>query len=390
LDQWFILLYVVIIFWSLLFISKRFLPKSVEVHPLFVMWKTTKFNDIIDRLGRALKPLWKVLWNLGTAISIGGSIYITYFLARNLFYLSFKVEGASPVTLLIPGITLSLSPNTLFFFGLSISIILISHELSHGVASRAEGIRVKSTGLILLAIIPGAFVEPDEEDLNKAKKSSQARVYAAGSTTNILIALIALGLMLNAPYVLSPFYQTNPIGIQVPEIVAGSPADGVLKTWDVILSVNGSATTETQSFAKILNTITPNSTVPIVVMRDGEIKTFNFKLGYSAETNSSYIGIINAFSYYPPKYPYVSTSFPFYLVGSLSWIYLLSLNVGLVNMMPITSLDGDKLTGTLINFVLKDKKKSVQVSKLLGWCCLAILVLNISLSFVIFPSFKFG
>jgi membrane-associated protease RseP (regulator of RpoE activity) len=176
----------------------------------------------------------------------------------------------------------------------------------------------------------------------------------------------------------------------VPEIEAGSPADGVLKTWDVILSVNGSATTDTESFAKILKATTPNSTVPVVVMRDGEIKIFDFKLGYSAKTNSSYIGIINAFSYYQPKYPYVSTSFPFYFVGSSSWIYLLSLNVGLINMMPVASLDGDKLVGILVNFVLKDKKKSAQISKLLGWGCLAILALNISLSFVIFPSFKFG
>jgi len=390
LDQWIILLYVVVVFWSLLLMARRFLPKSVELHPLLVMWRTTKFNDTIDRLGSALKPIWKVLWNMGTAISIGGSIYITYLLARNLFYLSFKVEDASPVTLLIPGITLSLSPNTLFFFGLSLAIILVSHELSHGVASRAEGIKVKSTGLILLAIIPGAFVEPDEEDLNKAKKSSQARVYAAGSTTNILVALLALALVSNAPYILSPFYQTTPTGIQVPEIDAGSPADGVLKAWDVILSINGSALTDVESFEKILNATTPNSTVPIAVMRNGEIMTFDFKMGYSATTNSSYMGIFNAVSYYPPKYSYVSTSFPFYLIGSLSWIYLLSLNVGLVNMMPIASLDGDKLAGILTRFVLKDEKKSAQIGKFLGWGCLVILVLNVSLSFVMFPSFKFG
>ena len=389
-DQWIILLCVVVVFWSLLLMARRFLPKSVEVQPLFVMWKTTKFNDTIDRLGRSLRPVWEVLWNMGIAVSIGGSIYITYLLARNLYYLSFKVEDASPVSLLIPGITLSLSPNTLFFFGLSIAIILVSHELSHGVASRAEGIKVKSTGLILLAIIPGAFVEPDEEDLNKAKKSSQARVYAAGSTANILVALLALALVSNAPYILSPFYQTTPTGIQVPEIDAGSPADGVLKAWDVILSINGSTLTDVESFEKILNATTPNSTVPIVVMRNGEIKTFDFKMGYSAATNSSYMGIVNAVSYYPPKYSYVFTSFPFYLIGSLSWIYLLSLNVGLVNMMPVASLDGDKLAGILTRFVLKDEKKSAQIGKFLGWGCLAILVLNVSLSFVIFPSFKFG
>lgn len=388
-DQWILFLAIVLAFWSLMLMAKHFLPKSVEVRPLYMIWRTTKFNSIIERTGARLRPFWKVVWTIGIAISIGGSIYITYVLARNLFLLFFKVEEASPVSLLIPGLTLSPTFNTLFFFTVSIVVILVSHEFSHGVAARAEGIKVKSTGLLLLAIIPGAFVEPDEEDLKKARRSSQARVYAAGSTANILIALIALSLLANGPSVISPLYHTTPSGVQITEVVSGSPAEGILRAWDAIININGSPIMNTNDLEKILKEIPPNSIVPITIIRGGEPLVIEFKFGQSPTSNSSYIGIYT-YPYYPPKYSCVPTFLPYYILGSLSWIYILSLNVGLINMMPVTALDGDKLAEVIITFVFRRKDLSEKIGQVLRWACLTILVLNISMSFIVFPSFKFG
>ncbi|MEM3365602.1 MAG: site-2 protease family protein [Candidatus Methanomethyliaceae archaeon] len=388
-DQWMAFLAIVLAFWSVLLMAKHFLPKSVEVRPFYLIWRTTKFNSIIESAGAKLRPFWKVIWTIGIAVSIGGSIYITYILARNLFFLFFKVEEASPVSLLIPGLTLSPTFNTLFFFGVSIVIILVSHEFSHGVAARAEGIKVKSTGLLLLAIIPGAFVEPDEEDLKKAKKSAQARVYAAGSTANILIALVALTLLTNGTLVISPLFETTPSGVQITEVISGSPADGILRPWDAIININGSTVRNTSDLEQILKAVPPNSSVPITIIRGGETFVVEFKLGQSPTSNSSYIGIYT-YPYYQPKYSFVPPFLPFYILGSLSWIYILSLNVGLINMMPVTALDGDKLAEVMINFVFKRRDLSEKMGQVLRWTCLMILILNISLSFMVFPSFKFG
>jgi len=388
-DQWVVFLAIVLAFWSILLMAKHFLPKSAEVRPFYLIWRTTKFNSLIERAGAKLRPFWKVIWTIGIAVSIGGSIYITYILARNLFFLFFKTEEASPVSLLIPGITLSPTFNTLFFFSLSIVIILVSHEFSHGVAARAEGIKVKSTGLLLLAIIPGAFVEPDEEDLKKAKKSSQARVYAAGSTANIIIALIALALLTNGTLVISPLYNTTPSGVQITEVVPNSPAEGVFRAWDVLIDINGSQVKNASDLEQVLKGIPPNSSVPITIIRGGETFAVKFKLGQSPTSNSSYIGVYT-YPYYQPKYGFVPSFLPFYILGALSWIYILSLNVGLINMMPVTALDGDKLAEIMINFVFKKKNLSEKMGQVLRWSCLLMLVLNISMSFMVFPSFKFG
>lgn len=388
-ESWVVFLAVLLCFWTIVYIGRQFLPKSFEVHPFLMMWRTTRFNSLIDRVGRALRPFWKVFWTLGVAISIGGMVYITYILCRNLFYLFFNTESASPVSLLIPGITLSLNFNTLFFFGLSLAIIIIFHEFSHGVAAKAENIQVKSTGLLLLAVIPGAFVEPDEESLNKAKRSAQARVFSAGSTTNILMGLIALVLLINSNLVLAPLYSTDPSGLQVTEIVPGSPADGILRTWDVIKNINGSPVKDADSLTLVLSEIPPNSTVPFLILRDGTSIELNFTLGQSTTRNASYIGI-NSFPYYEPRFSFVPSMGSFYILGSLSWFYLLSINIGLINMMPVTGLDGDKLLAILLRTLFRSEKRAAQLSNTLRWACLMILVLNISMSFVLFPSFKFG
>ncbi len=70
--------------------------------------------------------------------------------------------------------------------------VIVVHEFAHGILARAEGIRIKSIGVLLLAIIPGAFVEPDEEEVKKANRLSKLRIYAAGSIFNIGFAAIAL------------------------------------------------------------------------------------------------------------------------------------------------------------------------------------------------------
>lgn len=388
-EAWVALLLFLAALWSLLLMAKQYLPKSFTVHPFLIMWRTKKFNNFIDRLGTRFRSLWKVLGTIGVAMSVGALLYISYILVQNLYNLLFIPESGSPVTPLIPGITLSLSFNTMFFFGLSIAVIIVLHELAHGVMARAEGIGVKDTGLLLLAVIPGAFVEPDEESFKKARRSSQTRVYAAGSATNIVFALVVLAVLANAPAFLSLSYDQTPSGVLVSEVKGASPADGILRTWDVIVSINGTAVNDTLTLSQVLKSTTPNSTVPIGLIRGGGSLSLNFTLGYSPQNNASYIGI-NTYNYYAPTNPLAPVWGPFYFTGSLSWLYLLSLNIGLINLLPVPSLDGDRFFALFAEFLLRNPKRAAQVSNVVRWAALGVLVMSILMSFVIFPNFRFG
>src|SRR5207248_11397432 len=73
----------------------------------------------------------------------------------------------------------------------AIVLALIIHEGSHGVISYASKMRVKSLGLLFFVVPVGAFVEPDEEDLERSTTRAKNRVFAAGPTSNIVLAVVA-------------------------------------------------------------------------------------------------------------------------------------------------------------------------------------------------------
>ena len=106
-----------------------------------------------------------------------------------------------------------------WFWLITIGIILIPHEFMHGVIARAEKIKLKSVGLLLLAVLPGAFVEPDERHLKRAKFWTRIRIFAAGSFANFLVA--ALVFSATTAYV---WPSSVGDGIVIGSIAEGSPA----------------------------------------------------------------------------------------------------------------------------------------------------------------------
>jgi membrane-associated protease RseP (regulator of RpoE activity) len=109
----------------------------------------------------------------------------------------------------------------------------------------------------------------------------------------------------------------------------------------------------------------------------------------SSQANTSYIGI-NTYNYLAPKNSFAPIWGPFYFAGSLNWLYLLSLNIGLINLFPVPSLDGDQLFRLFAEFILRNNKRAALLGNVIRWGALAILILSILLSFIIFPGFTFG
>ena len=129
---------------------------------------------------------------------------------------------------------------------------MVVHEFGHGIISRVEGVKIKSIGVLLLAVLPGAFVEPDEEDIQKSKRISKLRIYAAGSVFNLSLAAIALVFtFLIASFVIAPAFHTD--GVEITSVVPNSPADGILKQGMVIQSINGIETGNIDNYVQILN-----------------------------------------------------------------------------------------------------------------------------------------
>ncbi|MGC9309735.1 MAG: site-2 protease family protein [Candidatus Nanoarchaeia archaeon] len=131
---------------------------------------------------------------------------ILYVLGLSLYrYISIPeitaVIKAPPIAPVIPyfpklfGMESFFPPFYFTYFLVALAIVAICHEFSHGIFMRLFKMKIKSTGIVLLGPILGAFVEQDEKDFKKKKNFEQRVVLAAGTFTNLLLALIFFGLL---------------------------------------------------------------------------------------------------------------------------------------------------------------------------------------------------
>lgn len=312
--------------------------EGVAVDLFVIMWRTKRVLGFINRLAAKGKKFWKVYGDVGVALGFLGMAFVFYALLRTAIA-TIKTHGEQAgVQLVIPGLTIPL------WYGLvGLAVVMIVHELSHGVVARADKLPLKSVGLVLFFIIPGAFVEPDEEELKKAPLRTRLRVYGAGSLANLLVALLAL-LIMN--FALTPLLQ--PAGIEVAGVISDSPASGVLEKGDVIVAINGTAIKTLEDFEKFINTTRPDQTIAITVLREGEEKTVTLKLGARDDDPSRpFIGIYLG-QHYKSRIGHENIVFPLFF--SFYWIYFLNLGIGLMNLFPLVPLDG----GRMLDDVLKE------------------------------------
>ena len=333
----------IIAFWALVYAifgrrEEENEEEGVAVDLFVIMWRTKRVLGFINRLAAKGKKFWKVYGDVGVALGFLGMAFVFYALLRTAIA-TIKTHGEQAgVQLVIPGLTIPL------WYGLvGLAVVMIVHELSHGVVARADKLPLKSVGLVLFFIIPGAFVEPDEEELKKAPLRTRLRVYGAGSLANLLVALLAL-LIMN--FALTPLLQ--PAGIEVAGVISDSPASGVLEKGDVIVAINGTAIKTLEDFEKFINTTRPDQTIAITVLREGEEKTVTLKLGARDDDPSRpFIGIYLG-QHYKSRIGHENIVFPLFF--SFYWIYFLNLGIGLMNLFPLVPLDG----GRMLDDVLKE------------------------------------
>lgn len=345
---------------------------GVEVGPFMLFARTERFNNLLNRIGQWHPRAWRYIWSFFIGVGFFFSLYGFYFLGSNVWEFVKALLGQpaapGPVAPLIPGITMSFN----FFLMILIPLIVavVFHELAHGIAARADNIPVESSGLFLFLIFFGAFVEPDEEYVKiKTTRRQRARLYASGSGANLTVAAIAFVLL---TFIVIP----APSGALISSVVQGSPADGVLAPGMVIIEMNGTTIQTTQDLSTFMLGASPGDLV-IFTIPEGDIPLI---VGTNP-TNSSrgYIGIWTR--------TYVPLVYPFNLLGpvagtafyeGLAWFFMITFSLGIINLLPIPPLDGDRLWKDLIDATLTLERKS---GKALLWglriSALTILALNV-------------
>jgi membrane-associated protease RseP (regulator of RpoE activity) len=221
--------------------SRGILPEYVRVSGPITTLHTQRGKAVLDWLARP-KRFWRAWGNFGIGIALVvmiGAFLLVMTAAYGVFTDPPEATAVNQPrnVLVIPGVNdfLPLSAAPEIVFGLLVGLVV--HEGGHGLLCRVEDIEIESMGLALLTVVPlGAFVEPDEENRQRADRGGQTRMFAAGVTNNFAVSALAF-LLLFGPVVgaIAPVAGV-PIGNTVPGSAA---ADADIARGDVITAVGG-------------------------------------------------------------------------------------------------------------------------------------------------------
>jgi membrane-associated protease RseP (regulator of RpoE activity) len=369
--------------WALIFILGVVLKAEkhgIIVKPYYLMLKTGVFNSWMEKLGGRFRKAWLTYFDIGAAMGIGLIIFVIYSFILNAVNLFNHASSAGPALLIIPLPGLTIGWDIFPYILISIAVLLIPHEVAHGIASAIDKVPLKSSGVFLAVFLPGGFVEIDEEDLSKRRARTKLRVFAAGSFTNVISWFIVFLLITNFAVSVSPLYNSNSSGVLITGLVSGGGAQtGNVPAWSILKEINGTAIPSVDALRTYLSPLSPGHHLNLTMM-NGQSYTILTQPATANSTRAT-IGIFT-FNYYQPRASFLPVSLPFQFYNTLQWMSLILLGVALVNMLPMVPFDGDRYFDTILSRLgLKNTKNARTIASITS---LGLLGSNLILSYVLF------
>lgn len=328
---------------------------KVDVYGPILMRRTKKMRGWIDFIANLSPRFWRWSMNIGIPIAVIGMVYMVYTIIMSLQYM-FKAPAAA---LLLPGVDIPGSPIFIPIFAgiIALVLLMVVHEFGHGIMARVDGVRIKSIGVILLAILPGAFVELEEEDVAKAKRSVKLRIYAAGSIFNMALAVIALVIVMVISSLFIPYaFQSD--GLTITSVTPGGPSEGVLKDGMIVSSINGYPVNNRTDYTDlILNKTKPGDKLTYVTSQGTYTITStgqpnNASITYPGTRSETHLVVKPEVS---RVYGGIIPWFLYNLADVGYWVFALNLMVGLFNLLPIKPLDGGIIFEELLGYKLPEE-----------------------------------
>ncbi len=249
-------------------------PAGMELSGPFLMWKTEKGKKLIDRISQK-KRFWENYGNLAIVITVISMVLILLLVIWSAYLASSIPQSQAPSPQMIIGIP-GVNPLIPIWYGIAaLAIAIIVHEFSHGILARTASVKIKSLGMIFIVVPIGAFVEPDEDEMDEVESKKRSRIYAAGPTTNIILALV-LVLIFSSVFMgsIQP-RQDGIIAMGVGEKTQGDIAG--IERGEEIVSVNGTSIGSFEEFMEL--DITPMRDIRVKTLYGRESKSYTVKSG---------------------------------------------------------------------------------------------------------------
>jgi len=373
-----------------------------------------------------------MIWMLGQTVAI-------YLLHPEIT----KLIKAPPIAPLIPyfpklfGMESFFPPFYFTYFIVALAIVAIVHEFSHGIFMRLFKVKIKSTGMVFLGPILGAFVEQDDNSFKKKPKFNQMVVLAAGVFANVVFALIFYGLYVGfffssfagSGYIFNSYgvaavplenitgfeevgnltkvttvngtyYLDDGLAVQLAQndndyLIAYPEAPAVLSGMKgAIIQADDVKITGQDKLREFLENKNPNERVVFKTEDVDGIKEYNILLGeHPDDSSKAYLGVGHSvtqrrgvigkslgwfMSFKETSTLYKPTwdgEFVYFIYHLLWWVMIINLLVALFNMMPLGMLDGGRFFMLAIWGITGSEKFAKKAYKVAGWAILFVFVL---------------
>lgn len=352
--------------------------KKIERQGILFIRRSSFAKDFMESFGKKHSGIINKLAIIAVVVSFilmfVGIKYLVTMTMKNIL----RPEGYKPtpsVGLVLPTFSPICKPPYVIcvppLYWLIVILVVVSfHESMHGFIAASNKIKIKSVGYAFLAVLPAAFVEPDEKKLKKVSELTKLKVYAGGSFGNIISALLFFLLLIAIGKAFTIFFE--PAGVAF-DVINGTPAYYANLT-GYLISINNVSTKTIDDFIAFMNTTKPNQTISILTS-DG---MFNLTLAeHPDKQGKGFIGITDFREVYSLKNDYqhlkkyekhMIGAFS-WLYGLLNWIFFINIAVAIFNMLPVKPLDGGLMIESLLK-ILKIKN----AEKISNWISYLVLI----------------
>ena len=354
----------------------------------FAMYKTKLGLRFMDSFAQKFKKPLYYLSFVAIFIGFAGMLLIAYTLFANWIRILTVPASVSAVVPVLPFKVKGALFVPFFYWIISIFIVAVVHEVAHGVIARANGLKIKSSGFaflgILFPIIPAAFVEPDEEHMNKLSLFKQLSIFAAGPFSNILLGFICLGLLLLIiPPISSAVFDYD--GVIVAGIINDSLPAGTagIKAGEIVTNIDGLNIMYLDNFSSILEKKNPGDTITLTTNEN----SYNVTLAADpGNASKSYLGVfVQQSSRIKESFVAAYGSFLpaaiLWFMGLIFWLYLLNLGIGLFNLVPLGPIDGGRMLKAGLGRFFSEKT-SLRIWKFISGLFLFLILANLLFAFI--------
>lgn len=382
--------------------------KNINFNYFLLMRRTKRFRSILDKIAKKSILFWKIVGTIAFLVCLYYMLSGVYLILSTayLVYTGVITQPALALAIPFPSSQTTVGPGFIgipfWFWIIVIAVILIPHESLHGIIARAEGIKLKDVGLLLMLLqfisipvviiyfiytktfditiflasilfsIPGAFVEPDEKQLKKAKTMTKLRIFSSGSFINIVTGLLVMFLVQNL------IWSSNFNGLMITSVNETSPAGQLsLKPGMILESINDKELKMGfDEYSFLVLTISKSNTENITRTMSSLILFRNlatYKPGDSIKlkANGANYNLVLGENPDVKGFPYIgigskvnASDANLFLVvfPLLGMISALSIFVGVFNILPIYPLDGGLIVKTIIEKYAKKKSNSITIA----------------------------